>query len=475
MNDKVTLQAISDIFATQYGISKKTTDAFGKSFFDTIVDGLNQDGQVKIKGLGTFKIVSVGSRESVNVTNGERIVIEGYKKVSFVPEDIVELKKEEVKQEIETAVAAVEQETIPQSEKVADQKIDVNAELQKVENEAKTETETMVAEETVCPEEVEMPKDELSGIDMVIATPESVEELQKDVEAAKVRAEETLEQAKNANIEYRRLQLLLDRLINNQVSESDVRDLAKSSVAMAVEPSVEPVVEDIPVPSESAGEIVPEPVVVPVSDSGVEEDKKISEPVKASLVKDREKSHEEVLQRYLNDEEDEDDDEEEEEGGHKKLYAALIVALILLGGIAYYLYANSKPKYVYDLSEDDEELVEENKDTTTAVATCDTLVKDSNKVAKPELSATEKAKAEIEQKDADAKKLADAQAAERLEADKKAAEAKKPRTHTMVKGESLTRISQKYYGTKDSVNAIIRVNNFKDPNNVPYGVVVKLP
>lgn len=473
MNDKVTLQAISDIFATQYGISKKTTDAFGKSFFDTIVDGLNQDGQVKIKGLGTFKIVSVGSRESVNVTNGERIVIEGYKKVSFVPEDIVELKKEEVKREIETAVAAVEQEAKTQPEQVADSKIDVKAELQKVEDEAKIETETVVAEETVCPEEVETPKDELSGIDMVIATPESVEELQKDVEAAKLRAEETLEQAKNANIEYRRLLLLLERLVNNQVSKSEVKDFAKSSVAMAVEPSVEPVVENIPEPSESASEVVPEPVIVPESDSGTEEDKNVSEPVKVSLVQDKEKAHEEALRRYFDD--DDDDDEEEEEGGHKKLYAALIVALILLGGIAYYLYANSKPKYVYDLSEDDEELVEENKDTTTAVATCDTLVKDSNKVAKPELSATEKAKAEIEQKDADAKKLADAQAAERLEADKKAAEAKKPRTHTMVKGESLTRISQKYYGTKDSVNAIIRVNNFKDPNNVPYGVVVKLP
>ena len=51
----------------------------------------------------------------------------------------------------------------------------------------------------------------------------------------------------------------------------------------------------------------------------------------------------------------------------------------------------------------------------------------------------------------------------------------RPKTHVMLRGESLTRISQKYYGTKDSVRAIIRINTFRDPDNVPVGAVVKLP
>ena len=51
----------------------------------------------------------------------------------------------------------------------------------------------------------------------------------------------------------------------------------------------------------------------------------------------------------------------------------------------------------------------------------------------------------------------------------------RPATHVLQRGESLTRISQKYYGTKDSVRAILRVNTFNDPDNLPVGAVVKLP
>ena len=59
----------------------------------------------------------------------------------------------------------------------------------------------------------------------------------------------------------------------------------------------------------------------------------------------------------------------------------------------------------------------------------------------------------------------------------KVEEAKPPRpsTYIMKKGESLTRISQRFYGTKDSVRAIIRSNDFIDPDNVPVGAKVKLP
>lgn len=41
---------------------------------------------MKIKGFGTFKLVTVSERESVNVNTGERIQIESHTKVSFVPD-----------------------------------------------------------------------------------------------------------------------------------------------------------------------------------------------------------------------------------------------------------------------------------------------------------------------------------------------------------------------------------------------------
>ena len=83
----MTFQNIADFFSKVNGLTKKASEAFMKDFFDTVIDGLNRDGVVKINGFGTFKVVEVASRESVNVSNGERIVIKGYKKISFVPDE----------------------------------------------------------------------------------------------------------------------------------------------------------------------------------------------------------------------------------------------------------------------------------------------------------------------------------------------------------------------------------------------------
>ena len=47
---------------------------------------MEKDKYVKIRGLGTFKLIDVGSRESVNVNTGERFEIQGHTKVSFTPE-----------------------------------------------------------------------------------------------------------------------------------------------------------------------------------------------------------------------------------------------------------------------------------------------------------------------------------------------------------------------------------------------------
>ena len=45
----------------------------------------------------------------------------------------------------------------------------------------------------------------------------------------------------------------------------------------------------------------------------------------------------------------------------------------------------------------------------------------------------------------------------------------------MKPGDSLTKLSQRFYGTKDSVRAIIKANQFPNPDNVPIGATVKLP
>lgn len=87
MKKKLTLQDFADYIVQQEGIAPKDADAFVRAFFDVIEEGLHEDKFVKIKGFGTFKLVSVSERESVNVNTGERIQISGHTKVSFTPDN----------------------------------------------------------------------------------------------------------------------------------------------------------------------------------------------------------------------------------------------------------------------------------------------------------------------------------------------------------------------------------------------------
>lgn len=71
----------------RYGLNEEEATEFISAMFDIICEQLDgADKQVKVKGLGTFKVTSVGARASVDVNTGERIIIEGRNKISFTPE-----------------------------------------------------------------------------------------------------------------------------------------------------------------------------------------------------------------------------------------------------------------------------------------------------------------------------------------------------------------------------------------------------
>ena len=72
--------------AVRAGVSEKEANAFLNAFQTQLVEALKQDKQVKVNGLGTFKLQAVAPRKSVNVKTGEEITIEGYNKIAFVPE-----------------------------------------------------------------------------------------------------------------------------------------------------------------------------------------------------------------------------------------------------------------------------------------------------------------------------------------------------------------------------------------------------
>lgn len=78
---------LSHVLVEKYQLSQNDANTFIVSFVEVLTNGLKSDKQVKIKGLGTFKVVSVSPRESVDVNTGERILIEGREKISFTPEN----------------------------------------------------------------------------------------------------------------------------------------------------------------------------------------------------------------------------------------------------------------------------------------------------------------------------------------------------------------------------------------------------
>lgn len=95
MDAKLNHSDLSALLAKQAEISGAKAEVFTKAFFDIVLEGLEQDGMVKINGLGTFKVTDVASRSSVDVNTGEKIEIKGHKKLTFLPADSL---KEKVNQ-----------------------------------------------------------------------------------------------------------------------------------------------------------------------------------------------------------------------------------------------------------------------------------------------------------------------------------------------------------------------------------------
>lgn len=85
MSEKLNHSDISALLAKEAGLSVTKADLFTKALFDIIIEGLEQDGIVKINGLGTFKVTDVADRSSVNVNTGEKIEIKRHRKLTFVP------------------------------------------------------------------------------------------------------------------------------------------------------------------------------------------------------------------------------------------------------------------------------------------------------------------------------------------------------------------------------------------------------
>ena len=127
MSDKITIQDIIELLAEKHGMNKKDAEAFVKGIFDLIEEALASEKYVKVKGLGTFKLTEVESRESVNVNTGERFQIQGHNKISFTPDTTM-------KDLINKPFAHFETVILNENTQLEDTKIEMEGEDDKEEN-----------------------------------------------------------------------------------------------------------------------------------------------------------------------------------------------------------------------------------------------------------------------------------------------------------------------------------------------------
>ena len=141
---KLTIQEIAAVLQQKNGFDKREANSFVTTMFQIIQERLETDGIVKIKGLGTFKMIDVEARESVSVRTGERVVISGHAKVTFTPDATMKELVNRPFSQFETVVLNEGVEFSDLTEQVGDADDDLRAEQE--EDSVELETEQLVEE-----------------------------------------------------------------------------------------------------------------------------------------------------------------------------------------------------------------------------------------------------------------------------------------------------------------------------------------
>lgn len=147
MDKKINLSQLADLMSEAGGMSKVASEQFVKNFFDIISKGVLDEGIVKVKGFGTFKLLQMENRESVNVNTGERFTIEGHQKISFTPDAELKERINKPFSAFETVVITEEQsaelsdveitkEELPTAESDNEEPVRIEEETESVETES---------------------------------------------------------------------------------------------------------------------------------------------------------------------------------------------------------------------------------------------------------------------------------------------------------------------------------------------------
>lgn len=395
-------------------MTKKDAEAFVKEFFLLIEQALESENTVKIKGLGTFKLIDVDSRESVNVNTGERFQIKGHTKVSFSPDA-------NLRDTINKPFAHFETVVLNENTVLEDTPIE--------ETEEEESGEEVIP--TVIPEPIEpqsQPKEEEKE-EM------SLTEIQPIVEPRSIEPQSVVVEPKTVPVEKKEI-ITAEEIIEQELLRANLK---------------------------------PESTIV-LSQEGKNEMKKGAEVAQTAIQPTPQKNI--------------PDSSVKEKSPVPYLITIIILVLLLCGGVVLFIYypdlfSSSSDKNALDMPPVTTQPVK------PEVQLSDTIEQDSVKDIKPETPKTSITPTPVVPQKKEAvtpakteNKVIRQQPSTSVYLDSASYKITGTKTkYTVKEGETLTRVSLRFYGTKAMWPYIVKHNPdvIKNPNNVPYGTTIKIP
>ena len=409
MKKKILPQDLSDAIARNEKINKAKAETFVRAYFETIETGLLTERFVKIKGFGTFKLVEVNERESVDVNTGERIRISGHTKVSFVPET-------KMKDLVNRPFAHFES-------------VDLNEDTDPAEFE-KIDRETAELFQIPTSEEEEEEEENDFVEDFPTKIPTHVPIGREDVPTPEEQGDEQEE-------------------VPSEEPEDEQEEVPSEKPGDEQDevPSEKPEDEQEEVPSEETGD---EQDAVPSEKPEDEGDEYLDDSTSNSM----EYTYNEVPSRRKH--------------NWWKFTAITLIVLILMGlsyFAGYFRLLCPPCQFPGIFAPNVEQPANKVAPPTKHGKTNARPVEKAS--AKPEVNPS----SNLNEQE---KALPEAQTKQEKS---KSETADKPQMvyHTIQKGENLTRIVRKYYGSDEYVRMVVKHNKLKDPNNIPIGFTLELP
>ena len=434
MKQKLLLSDFAQWLSEKEGITKKEAQTFLRTLFQIVEQGLTDDQFVKIKGLGTFKLVTVNERESVNINTGERFQIGEHNKIAFIPDA-------SMKEIINRPFAHFE--SVDLSDETDTAELDAVDEAVKQEFPPISEEETSTAEESI-PTTVEVITES--------SHPTSLPEKQKDVteevsEESNLTEEIPTEFATiTEGLEEKKAEEKAETETLAQAEETEALAQAEETETLAQAEAVAITAKETASESQASEEnLTPEETPIQVVSTsektdamGTDAEISVSQPttltVSGAAVEEEEDTRRPWLRRTL---------------------MALFVLLLCTASYFAGYYRLLCPPCA----------------STAPTAPATKVQPDSLQAKKPQAAKKDSAAVSAASQTV-SKPLNEAK--DSVKQPQKQEEAV-TRTHTIRVGDNLSRIARKYYGDDHYVDFIIRKNNLKNADNIHVGKVLVLP